>query len=427
MLTRLVSCIISAQLYPVTFILLTGYLSFLCPCSVTADIKDWTHFSIADSLPGTEWGTGGTPLADFDGDGDLDISVSRREMDAVYWYQRVDDATWIRHTITTGNIENKLGATAVDCDLDGFVDVVYPNLWFKNSGNLKAQPDATWERHEYSGEGHDILSGDINGNGHLDVITYDGKTLQWFDTSAHMRGTEISRGYDHHGGTAPKGIGDLDGDGDNDVVIPGYWFENQGNGYGNWTRHEWPHEPIINASYGTSTRCWVIDINKDGWQDIIYSDCDTGYSHVYWVQNNGQGAAWTRHLLTDPSVASGDVPETGSFHSLGVADFDLDGDLDIFAGEQEDPDIYMVEDGKLPMKPVGLKERGVIWENNGASEPAFTPVIIQLDNPGWHDAVLGDVDYDGDIDIVSKVWNKDGSTYHADFWRNDIKSAPPSR
>jgi hypothetical protein len=46
--------------------------------------------------------------------------------------------------------------------------------------------------------------------------------------------------------------------------------------------------------------------------------------------------------------------------------------------------------------------------------------VIHLDNPGWHDAQLGDVDRDGDVDIVSKIWNADGPSYHLDFWRNEL-------
>ena len=220
-------------------------------------------------------------------------------------------------------------------------------------------------------------------------------------------------------GGAPRGAADLDGDGDIDVVIPGYWFANPGAGRRIWKRHVWPHTPVENASYGTSMRAWIADINQDGHNDIVYSDCDTGNSHVYWVENLGKGTAWRRHQLTDPPTEPGDVSGTGSFHSLDVADFDGDGDLDVFAGEQEDPDTYMESQGKLAMKPRGLKERGVIWLNSGASTPAFVVVVIQRDNPGWHDAVIGDVDGDGDIDIISKIWNKDGATYHADFWRND--------
>ena len=74
-----------------------------------------------------------------------------------------------------------------------------------------------------------------------------------------------------------------------------------------------------------------------------------------------------------------------------------------------------------PMKPKGLKERGVIWYSDGKKTPDFSIYVIHVDNPGWHDAQLEDVDRDGDIDIVSKVWNADGPFYHMDYWRNELK------
>ncbi len=384
-----------------------------------AEMK-WTHFTIADPLPGSSWGTGGLPLLDLDGDGDLDVVLSRRETQTAYWFERKTDAVWVRHTIgQTEGLANALGAAAVDVNQDGRPDIVFNRVWFENPGGLAENPDKPWPAHPFEGGGHDILAADINADGRLDIVTYHGKEVAWFDPVAGMKRIEIGRGRDNHGGITPRGVGDLDGDGDLDIVIPDYWFENPGKGEGAWVRHEWPYLGVDKASYGPSIRSWIVDLNGDGHNDIVYSDCDTGLSHVYWVKNLGHGAAWERHQLPDPPTAPGDVPGTGSFHSLGVADFDGDGNLDIFAGEQEDPDTYMESDGKLAMKPRGLKERGVIWLGSGGERPTFTPVVIHTDNPGWHDAQLGDVDGDGDIDIVTKIWNKDGATYHVDYWRND--------
>lgn len=387
----------------------------------------WTHFYIDAILPGFSWGTGGPALADYDHDGDLDAVVSRRVTKEAWWYERRNDSVWIPHVMGySENLAGTLGTTSIDMDHDGWMDVVFEKVWFRNPGNLVKNPDDRWQPHAFRGGGHDILGYDMNGDSLEDLVIYDGKKLAWYNTATDsLVETIVSEGNDDHGGTAPKGVGDLDGDGDPDLVIPGFWFENPGSDTVAWTRHEWPYHPVPNASYGRSIRAWITDINHDGKNDIVYSNCDTGGSHVFWVENKENGKKWISHELPDPPTREGDVPGTGSFHSLGVADFNLDGYPDIFAGEQEDPDTYMEGAGKVAMKPRGLKERGVIWYNSGGKNPKFEVFLIHVDNPGWHDAQLGDVDGDSDTDIVSKVWNADrGQPYHLDYWRNDLSKSP---
>lgn len=410
----------------------TTFISFFFLFSIALFAQEqapatWQHFSVDPVLPGSSWGTGGPALADYDGDGDLDVAISRRNTKSAYWYERINDTLWIQHLMGSGEtLEKTLGTTPIDVDHDGWMDVVYNGIWFQNPGFLADYPDIPWKSYLIKAGGHDAITADMDNNGEADILIYDGNKLAWYNTSSALRENIISSGHHDHGGTAPRGYGDLDGDGDTDVMIPGFWYANPGDGAGKlgdgkgkWREYTWPFVAVPNASYGRSTRSWITDVDGDGIKDIVYSHCDTGGSHVYWVRNLGKGKKWQSIMLPDPPVRKGDVEGTGSFHSLGVADFNLDGHPDIFAGEQEDPDIYMEADGLVAMKPRGLKERGVIWYNNGASSPQFTPVIIHVDNPGWHDAQVGDVDGDGDMDIISKIWNADGAAYHLDFWRNE--------
>lgn len=405
--------------FPLLFTLSSGLLPAVAQ---SGQNPGWRHYPIDAVLPGSSWGTGGTALADFDGDGDLDVAISRRNTQSAFWYERVNDSLWIPHLMGYGpSLEGTLGTASLDMNRDGWTDVVFNGLWFRNPGNLANDPDVPWQPYLIKAGGHDAVAADINGDSRKDLLVYDGNKLAWYPPEENFREYVISSGHQDHGGLAPRGYGDLDGDGDMDVVIPGIWFAQPEDSLATWTPKPWPFEPVLNASYGPSIRAWVADMDGDGWNDIIYSHCDTGGSHVYWVRNEGRGEAWTAVQLPDPPTREGDVKGTGSFHSLGVADFNLDGHPDIFAGEQEDPDTYMKGSGRVAMKPRGLKERGVIWYHNGGSLPEFIPEVIQRDNPGWHDAQLGDVDGDGDTDIVSKIWNADGPAYHLDYWNNRLK------
>jgi len=119
--------------------------------------------------------------------------------------------------------------------------------------------------------------------------------------------------------------------------------------------------------------------------------CDQKDSRAAWLENRGEEEymQFIVHLL--PLSAPG---RRGSFHSLWVADFDMDGDPDIYTMDQEDDTIL----------PEGAPIRGYLWENLDGKGQAFAERIILDENIGGHDVIFGDVDGDGDLDAYFKVW-----------------------
>ena len=148
--------------------------------------------------------------------------------------------------------------------------------------------------------------------------------------------------------------------------------------FGRWTvptlggPASWPHE-----AYPTFRR-------RDN--DIASSNATCPIASRDLLNETGRGTSWRKVLL--PQTAPG---RRGSLHSLRVADFNLDGRLDILSIEQED-----CRDAN-PMPP----PRWFIWENTTG---VWSEHVILDANLGGHEAWVGDVDGDGDIDIVWKTW-----------------------
>ena len=100
-------------------------------CNPSSQIN-FKHHVVANPLPNTAWGTGGFTLVDYDKDGDLDVTIQcRSDDDKVYWYEYRGADNWIQHFVGVGR-EYQLGATAVDVNRDGNVDLVMGHVWFQN-------------------------------------------------------------------------------------------------------------------------------------------------------------------------------------------------------------------------------------------------------------------------------------------------------
>jgi len=374
------------------------------------------HHFVDDALPGSEWGQ--TALLDVDSDGDLDF-VTGRSRGEIRWYEFRGGAAWKMHVLGTDS-PSEVGAAALDVDGDGRVDLVTGGAWYRqpvnpsSAGAASGEPLGLWERIVFdpSLKGvHDVVAADLDGDRKPEVITQaDQSDVRFYtipkdDPRKPWTFQRVCAAV--HAGLA---AGDLDGDGDADIVRSQIWLENVDGGK-EWKEHgfcgiAWADRKEV-SFYHLASRCWVTDINGDGRNDIVLTEAEFSGARVAWFEAppEPRTVPWKAHILPQ----SGPDPR-GPYHSLQVADFDLDGDLDIFSGEME----------RFGVAP----HRWFIWENRGGE---FVERVILDRGLGTHEAVAGDVDGDGDIDLVGKLWspvpdNANAGRNHVDYLENLLQA-----
>jgi hypothetical protein len=378
-------------------------LTMSVPETTQADLRFKHHFIDAD-LPGKEYGQ--TTLVDVDRDGDLDfITGGKDPQKHVFWFEFRAPDEWARHVVGE-NHPSDVGGTAIDVDGDGWVDHVSGGVWYRNRGKPREQP---FERVVFDKDlsaVHDLLAADVDGDGRLDVVTMsDRNNTRWYSIPRDDPTTPWVRhdiGAGVHAGIA---VGDIDGDGDNDVSRSNLWFENVDGKGTKWAEHAIPFGNP-NPPYPLATRCVIVDIDRDGKRDLVMTENEIRAGKIAWLRNvDGKGARWEVRPLT-----ASDPDPRGAYHSLAVADFDGDGDVDVFTVEMEH-----IAGARQP--------RWFVWENTEGRGGAFVERVIFDGRLGGHEAVVADVDGDGDADICAKLWdprkdNANGGRNHADFLEN---------
>ena len=363
-----------------SYLFVVAVICLLCPLAY-AGFPDF-EYHLIDHI-GKQMGQ--SSLVDVDKDGDLDW-ITGCNSGTIWWFEYKGPDGWVRHTLGRDALTD-VGGTAFDIDVDGWIDQVSGGTWYRNTGKPRQQE---FVRH-LNGvieKSHDNVAADIDGDGRLDLVAMsDRSALYWYkipaDPTKQWQGHKI--GPSVHGAIDPSGVGDVDGDGDNDVVRTNIWFENADGKGIKWVDHNNIDFGQPEARYPLMTKSWIVDLDKDGDNDVVQAEGDCISGRVAWQENaDGKGGLWIRHIIAD---------KTGQdYHSLAVADFDNDGDADVFSGG-----------GPLTSKP---PHKWFIWENVDGKGKKWVQHEI-LSGKRCHEAKAADVDGDGDIDICSKPWNGD--------------------
>jgi hypothetical protein len=243
----------------------------------------------------------------------------------------------------------------------------------------------------------DLAIADFNRDGKLDVVARTISSITVFLQNNATSWTTIKL-TNYHSGDGLD-VGDLDRDGDPDIVLNGYWIENpypsmSGTWYGHNIDSKWWNQNTGNWQDNNS-RVVVADINGDGYLDVLISASEkAGYPISWYGASDPKNGPWTEHV----------VGYLDYCHTLQAGDMNNDGHMDVVAGKFER------DDGTIP-PPYSIM---VYYNTNG---DGLSWNVTEVSDVGIYLGVIGDVGNDGDLDIVGSRSYWKGPI---EIWENKI-------
>ena len=339
------------------------------------------------------------------------------------------------------------GAAAGDFDGDGYVDLVITrlddhDLLLRNRGDGTFDDvSRAWGLEAFRTASNGAAWGDIDNDGDLDLfITAVGGLRHWlfvnegergFVESARERGAALDTGDRRIGFSAS--FGDYDGDGWLDLHVtewrpsqlvgeastgvrllrnrgaeaPG-WFEDMTMeaGVNMIGVRSQTQDVLTEGTFAFASG--FVDLDGDGMLDLAVAS-DFGTTRLFW--NNGDGT------FSDGTLAAS-VGTAQNAMGLTFGDYDLDGDFDWFVTS-----VFQTSGGSPGTEGPGLRDGNRLYRNEGNRRFSDRTDDAGVRNGGWGwGAAFFDAENDGDLDLVMTNGMEMMPGHDADsmrFWEND--------
>jgi enediyne biosynthesis protein E4 len=356
----------------------------------TAGDKRALHFTDVTDQAGIRWQAYGMGVAvgDYDNDGDLDLFLTSFGPDALFRNNGNGTFTEVTEAAGVSDPLWSTSATFFDYDRDGDLDLFVANYLDFTLTDNKACADSVGARDYCSPRSYHPVPDRLyrnDGNGHFTNITESSGTAR-----ADGAGLGVT-------------AGDYNGDGWLDLYVANDATPNQ-----LWiNRHDGTFEDqgmiagvAVNAAGNPEGSMGIAsgDVDADGDEDLFVTNIIGETFALY--ENDGQG------MFDDARVRWGVATPTAASTGFGTdwIDYDNDGWLDLFIANGA---VNVMESLRGQPNPFRMKRQ--LFHNTGKrrlleSSPEGGPAFEQAEV--GRGAAFGDIDNDGDTDIV--VTNNDG-------------------
>jgi enediyne biosynthesis protein E4 len=317
-----------------------------------------------------------SPWADVDNDGDLDLFLIGNRDDQPVLMENEGGGVFTRQMVGPDWASNQIqirgfAAAWGDLDNDGLLDAVVGDLTtypLRNNGdgtftimtNNVVYPEASTT--------HCLQLIDYDGDGDLDLFTSEeGMNSRLYRNEGHWEFTNVTESVLQN--RLPAGWngawGDFDNDGDLDLYFMGWtsserFLINNGDGtFADWTGYP---KALMNVSAGMPS--WG-DFDNDGLLDLLITQAG---SHCRLFRNTGDGD-FLEVLVGSPVV------DLSSAQSAAWADYDNDGDLDLFLAGNASQN-YLYQNNGSAHHWLKIRLKGTASNSHGIGARIFAQATI---------------------------------------------------